>query len=141
MVSNNIDVLLISGTKIDNTFPVSQFCVPGYSVPFRLQRIGNGGGIMLHAKEHMCCRMLSKFTFEKEIEGFAIEINLPKVKRLLVCSYKPRFCHLPVHLNSIDKAIEFCSKRYDKILIAGGFNAQVSDINLDTFCSIWNLKS
>ena len=38
LVLNNIDVLLISETKIDNTFPVSQFCVPGYSVPFRLDR-------------------------------------------------------------------------------------------------------
>ena len=45
LVSNNIDVLLISETKVDNTFPVSQFCVPGYSVPFRLDRTGKGGGI------------------------------------------------------------------------------------------------
>ena len=29
LFSNNIDALLISETKIDNTFPVSQFCVPG----------------------------------------------------------------------------------------------------------------
>ena len=34
-----------------------------------------------------------------------------------------------------------CSKTYDKIFIAGDFNAEVSDINLDTFCSIWNLKT
>ena len=33
LVSNNIDVLLISEMKIDNTFPVSQFSVPGYSIP------------------------------------------------------------------------------------------------------------
>ena len=59
LVSNNIDVLLISETKIDNTFPVSQFCVPGYSVPFRLARTGNGGGIMLYVTEHIPCRMLS----------------------------------------------------------------------------------
>ena len=39
LVLNNIDVLLISETKIDNTFPVSQFCVPGYSVPLRFDRI------------------------------------------------------------------------------------------------------
>ena len=43
LVLNNIDVLLISETKIDNTFPVSQFFVRGYSVPFRLVRAGNGG--------------------------------------------------------------------------------------------------
>ena len=91
LVSNNIDVLLISETKSDNTFPVSQFCVPGYSVPFRFDRTGNGGDIMLYVKEHIPCRMLSKFTFEKEIEAFAIEINLRKVKWLLVCSYKPIF--------------------------------------------------
>ena len=59
LVSNNIDVLLISETKVDNTFPVSQFCVPGYSVQFRLDSTGNGGGIMLYIKEHIPCRMLS----------------------------------------------------------------------------------
>ena len=134
-VSSNIDLLLISETKIDNTFPVSQFCVPGYSVPFRLHCTGNGEGIMLYFKEHILCRMLSKFPFEKQIEAFAIEINLRKVKWLLVCSYNSNFCNLPVHLNAIDKAIKFYSKGYDKILIAGGFNAQVSDIKLDAFYS------
>ena len=84
---------------------MSQFCVPGYSVPFRLDRTGSGRDIMLYVKEHIPCRMLSKFTFEKEIEAFAIEINLLKVKWLLVCSYNPNFSDLPVHLNAIDKAI------------------------------------
>ena len=79
LVSNNIDVLLISETKIDNTFPVSQFYVPGYWVPYRLDRTENGGGIMLYVKKHIPCRILSKFTLEKEIESFAIEINLRKV--------------------------------------------------------------
>ena len=129
-------MLLISETKSDNTFRVSQFCVSGYSVPFRFDRTGNGGGIMLYVKEHIPCRMLSKFAFQKEIEAFAIEINLRKVQWLLVCSYNPNFCNL----NTIDKAMEFYSKKYDKILIAGHFNAQVSDIMLDSFCSIWNVK-
>ena len=92
LVSNNIDVSLISETKIDNTFPVSQFCVPGYSMPFRLDRTRNGGVIMLYFKKHTPCIMLNKFTFEKEIEAFAIEINLRKVKWLLFCSYNTNFC-------------------------------------------------
>ena len=49
---------LISETKVDNTFSVSQFCVPGYSVPFRLDRTGKGEGIWT-------CRILCQFTFEK----------------------------------------------------------------------------
>ena len=61
------------------------------------------------------CRMLSKFTFEKEIETFAIEINLHKVKWMLLCSHNPRFCNLQLHFNAIDKAIEFYYKTYDKI--------------------------
>ena len=90
-------MLLISGTKTDNTFPVSQFCVPGYSVPFILDCTGNVGGIMLYVKKHICSTYtLSKFTFEKEIEAFAIEINLCKVKWLLVYSYNPNFSNLNV---------------------------------------------
>ena len=49
---------------------------------------------MLHVKEHTPCRMLSEFTSEKEIEAFAIEINLCKIKLLLVCFYNPNFCNL-----------------------------------------------
>ena len=56
--------------------------------------------------------MLSKFTFEKEIKAFAIEINLRKVKWLLVCSYNPNLCNIPVHLNVIGKAIDFSSKQF-----------------------------
>ena len=117
MVSNNIDVLLLSEMKIDNTFLLSQFCVSGYSVPFRIDRTENGSGIMLYVKKHIPCKMLSKFTFEKEIEAFVNEINLRKVEWLLVCSYNPHFSDLVVHLNAIDKAIEFYPKTYDKILI------------------------
>ena len=43
-------MLLFSETKIANTFPVSQFCVPEYTVSFRLDRTGNRGGIMLYVQ-------------------------------------------------------------------------------------------
>ena len=95
---------LISETKVDNAFPVSQFCVPGYPVPFRLEHTGKEGDIWT-------CKMLSWFTFEKSIEAFAIENNLGKIKWLLVCSYNPNLCNIPVHLNAIEKAIDFNSKK------------------------------
>ena len=97
---------LISQTKVYNTSPVSQFCVLGYSVPFRLDRTGKGGGIST-------CRMLSKFTFEKEIEAFATENNLRQVKWLLVCSCNPNLSNISVPLKAIDKAIDFNSKKFE----------------------------
>ena len=66
---------------------MSQFCVPGYSVSCRLDRTGNGGGIMLYVKKHIPCRILSKFNFEKAIEAFVIEINLKHLKKTLM-----KFC-------------------------------------------------
>ena len=36
LVSNNIDLLRTSETKSNNTFPVSQFCVPGTRYHFDL---------------------------------------------------------------------------------------------------------
>ena len=42
-----VDVLVITETKLDDTFLTSQFLVTGFSVPYRLDQNINGGGIMI----------------------------------------------------------------------------------------------
>ena len=37
-IKENIDILMISETKIDDTFPEIQFCFPRFSKPFRLDK-------------------------------------------------------------------------------------------------------
>ena len=44
IIKNEIDILMISETKIDNSFPISQFTMTGYSILFRLDRTSQGGG-------------------------------------------------------------------------------------------------
>ena len=51
IIKNEIDILMISETKIDNSFPISQFTMTGYSIPFRLDRTSHGGGILLFVRE------------------------------------------------------------------------------------------
>ena len=46
-VKGNIDVLMVSETKIDNSFPVGNFVIDGFSTPYRLDRDSNGAGIIL----------------------------------------------------------------------------------------------
>ena len=51
IVKGTIDILLVSETKIDASFPQSQFCIDGYSKAFRLDRNSHGGGIIIFLRD------------------------------------------------------------------------------------------
>ena len=56
-VTGNIDILMVSETKLDDNFPVSQFLIDGYTPPFRLERDNNAGEIMLYFREDIPCKL------------------------------------------------------------------------------------
>ena len=66
-IKDNIDVLLVSEIKIDDSFPNGIFLIDGFSTPYRLDRDSEA----------------------KPIEGFFIELKLRNDKWLLNCSYNP----------------------------------------------------
>ena len=85
-VSGNIDILIITETKLDKSFPSGQFLLHGYSEPFRLDRNQFGGGLLVFIREDISCSILN--IKQLTIEALFIEINLRK-KWLLCCSYNP----------------------------------------------------
>ena len=46
-VDNNLDILMVSETKIDDTFPESQVLMEGFLTSYRFDRTAKGGGILL----------------------------------------------------------------------------------------------
>ena len=40
LIDDNIDILMISETKLDQSFPTNQFMINGFSIPFRLDPNG-----------------------------------------------------------------------------------------------------
>ena len=50
------DILMVSETKLDTTFPTNQFFIQGYSTVYRMDRNDKGGGIMLFFKDHFSFR-------------------------------------------------------------------------------------
>ena len=56
---DNIDILMISETKLDESFPKSQFFMKGFSSTHRLNRNCNGGGILLYIREDIPSKLLS----------------------------------------------------------------------------------
>ena len=57
-INDSIDILLISKTKLDDSFPDSQFFIEGYHAPFRFNRSKYGGGIILHVQEDIPAKVL-----------------------------------------------------------------------------------
>ena len=45
-VQDKVDILVITETKLDSTFPTSQFLIEGYSEPYRFDKNRNGGGVI-----------------------------------------------------------------------------------------------
>ena len=124
-IRGNIDVLLVSETKIDNSFLVGNFLIDGFSTPYRLDRNSNSGGLRFFVTEDIPSNLVEAEA--KPIEGFYIELNLRNDKWLLNCSY------------ALSDFLDSHSSTYEKVLILGDFNLEADDQNMKTFCDSYSL--
>ena len=46
-LQGKVDILILTETKLDESFPTTQFLIEGYSKSFRLDRNRNGGGLLV----------------------------------------------------------------------------------------------
>ena len=78
----------MSETKLDESFPVSQFLIPGFENPIGLDRSPSGGGIMLYIREGIPFKLLKSSGLSANTEAFFVEVKIKKIW-LLCCSYNP----------------------------------------------------
>ena len=60
VIGNNLDILMVSETKIEDTFPESQFLMEGFSTPYRIERTANSGGILLYIRHDIPSKYIKK---------------------------------------------------------------------------------
>ena len=77
LMQGKVDIFIISETKIDESFPLNQFLIDGFSAPFRLDRNDEGGGIIIYIRDDIPCKELTSH-LPSNIEGIFIELNLRK---------------------------------------------------------------
>ena len=138
IVSGNIDVLLISETKIDNTFPDNQFFLNGFGKPLRFDRNVNGGGLLLYVRQDIPCKQLQ--SLDKQIECITAELRLGKSKWLILGIYNPNKTLIKQHLSALEKNLCHYMPNYDNLLILGDFNCEIEEITLNDFCNTFYLK-
>ena len=90
-------------TKLYDSFPSGQLFIDGYQAPFRFDRNGNRGGMLLYVREDMRAKAIH--CDFPPAESIYVENNLHK-KWFRNCSYRP-------HKNNLCRLLELVSKALD----------------------------
>ena len=86
-VAQYVDILVLSETKLDSTFPSIQFLINGFSVPHILDQNIKGSGILLYVRDKIIVLPLDRYSLPLHIEILVFELNLRNWKWLVCCSY------------------------------------------------------
>ena len=141
MVRDKVDLLMISETKLDSSFPNAQFYMKSYSKPYRLDRNSKGGGIILYVREDIPSKLINSSCTNHGKEYFLDELNLRKQKWLIICNYNPHKTSIKGHLECISKEIDSHSSKYDNFLLLGDFNSEPTEEAMKSFSQIYNFKN
>ena len=141
MIDQNIDIICLAETKLDNSFPASNFRMPGYTSPFRLDINSRSGGLLVYIKETIPSKELKQFIIPKDLQILPIEINLRKSKWLIIPTYRPPSTPENYFLDHMNKVIEYYSHKYENILTLGDYNMETSCNTMKQFMIGHNFHS
>ena len=106
MTEDNIYILVISETKIDKSFPVNQFSIDRYNLPYRLDRNQDGGGLLVYFRTGIPCRKL-KTNLPQNVKGIFFDMNMRNKKWLIFAGYNPKEEHVSCFLSHVGKSLDY----------------------------------
>ena len=109
LISSHVDILSITETKLDYSFPNAQFLIPNFHQPFHLDINRNSGGLLACVRSSIPARTLSNYRLPPGIQAILFEINLRKEKWLFVSFYKIPSLNNQYFYDSLSKLLDFYS--------------------------------
>ena len=122
LIKDKIDILVVTETKLDETFPMAQFHIEGFKPPIRLDRNAYGGGIIVYIRENIPSKLLQKLIFESDSKGIFFELHLRKTKFLFFAGYNPQRARISAYLSNVEIVLSKFINDYDNIVMMGDFN-------------------
>ena len=120
-IRGKVDILMISETKIDESFPLGQFKINGFNASFRIDGNSNGGGVMLFVREDILAKVIASET--PPVECLYVEVKLRKQKWSISFSYNPNKSMISQHMEALGKNLDLYSSIYENFIFVSGFNA------------------
>ena len=140
LIRGQVDILLVSETKLNKSFPPAQFALEGFAdPPCRLDRNIHGGGLLLYIRDDITIKPLKLVS--TGIECIILEVSIAKKKWLLMGIYNPQKYLTSSFLNILSSNLDHYLPSYDNVLLFGDFNCEISEVCMNDFCLLYNLKS
>ena len=119
---NNIDVLCLTETWLDNNDDDSVITIEGFKF-CRLDRTTGmkHGGILCYVRDGIVFTEKSDL-YNDNVEALWININLPQTKPLLLGTVKRAPDYKAEYIDKLDFLFQNCTSLYDDVVIVGDFN-------------------
>ena len=141
MVKDSIDFLVITESKLDDTFPQGQFQIEGFTRPIRLDRNRDGGGLIIFIRDGLTCREIKPRSLYPELECTLLELSIRQSKWLVVVGYNPQKENIGSFLEKLSGEVDKHLPKYDNLLMLGDWNSTVKEEQMANFCDTYNLKN
>ena len=141
-----LDYIVISETKLDESFPNSQFKLNGYEVRARRDRHKHGGGLIEFVRQGFICKRLKKYEPNCS-ERICSEFTISKKKWICFSIYRPPSTgNIKTFFEKMNEVISKALRKYENLIVMGDFNIDLKSSNsdkdkLENFCDLFNLTN
>ena len=125
LIRNHFDIFLVSETKLDSSFPWSEYPISGYRL-FRKDRDQHGGALIFYVNQDIPRKTINSSSFPNSLEVLPLEINLRNKKIL-------------VSLDQLHSALSFYSTTHNHFLMLDDFTISRDDERFKEFCNSFSL--
>ena len=127
-------------TKIDQSFPGSQFFINRFSKPFKKDINRHNDGLLVYIKEDIPQKEWS-FNLPSDIKIIIFELYISKIKWLVCGCYHPPSQSDEFFFYHLGKVLDNFSTKYYRFFLLGDFNVQENETILSEFSNVYNAKN
>ena len=142
LVKDKIDLLVVTETKLDESFPSTQFSIDSSVNLSDLIGPPRGeAGIIIFIREYISHKVLEKISSGTDDESIFMEITLRNSKWLLIACYNPEKSRIYKYIQNVETTLNKLIKKYDNIVMLGDLNIDMKpgcENELTSFCNIYN---
>ena len=122
LLSNAIDILSVQETKIDRSFPNSQFHVDGYNL-FRRDRTKGGGGVAVYIRDNIVASR--KKQRGNLLESVMFDLCIDQTYSVLISAYKPPSVDNTAFTSELTLLLDEAFRTSENVICIGDLNCDI----------------